>query len=134
MTRCLSASENTILASRETYRVERGAAAERDLDAVFDFLLESYLHFGDDLERAFERAGERLQRIKADLREIGRAPHQGTRLDKLIPGLRRVTKDRAVFYFTVDDDARLVRVLAVFFGGQDHQRSILRRLRMEGRR
>ncbi len=33
-----------------------------------------------------------------------------------MPGLRRVTKDRAVFYFTVDEERRVVRVLAVFFG------------------
>jgi toxin ParE1/3/4 len=39
-----------------------------------------------------------------------------------------VTKQRAVFYFDVDDDQRLVRILAVFFGGQDHQRAMLRRL------
>jgi plasmid stabilization system protein ParE len=51
-----------------------------------------------------------------------------TVLPKLAPGLRSVTKDRAVFYFTFDDDARIVCVLAVFFGGQDHQRAMLRRL------
>jgi len=59
------------LASRETYKVERVAAAERDLDTLFDFLVASFI---------------------------------------------------------VDEEARVVRVLAVFFGGQDHQRAMLRRL------
>ncbi|MEQ1616787.1 MAG: hypothetical protein ABL883_00400 [Terricaulis sp.] len=49
----------------------------------------------------------------------------------MMRGLRSDTKDRAISYFTVDDDARLVRVLAVFFGGQDHQREMLKRLLLE---
>ena len=70
-------------------------------------------------------------RIKASTCEaLGpKSPHQGTLRTKMVPGLRSVTKDRAIFYFTVDDEARLVRVLAVFFGGQDHQREMLKRLR-----
>jgi len=55
-------------------------------------------------------------------------PHQGTLHPKVMPGLRSVTKNRANFYFTVDDEAQIVRVLAVFFGGQDHQRAMLVRL------
>ena len=112
----------------QTYRVERGAAAERDLDALFDFLIKSHLHFGDDLERAFGRAAARVERIKHDLRALGRTPHQGVLRSEMMPGLRSVTKDRAVFYFTVDENARVVRVLAVFFGGQDHHRRMLMRL------
>ena len=59
---------------------------------------------------------------------LGRAPHQGTLRPELLPGLRGVTKDRAVFYFATDDEAEVVRVLAVFFGGQDHQRRMLLRV------
>jgi toxin ParE1/3/4 len=117
------------LANRETYKVTRSAQAERDLDALFDFLMASYANLGDDVERAFDRATGRVTRIKADLRALGRTPHQGTLRTKMMPGLRSVTTDRAIFYFTVDDDASLVRVLAVFFGGQDHQREMLKRLR-----
>lgn len=62
------------------------------------------------------------------MRALGRTPHQGTLRPELAPGLRSVTKDRAIFYFDVDDDRRVVRVLAVFFGGQDHQRLMLKRL------
>jgi plasmid stabilization system protein ParE len=92
------------------YRVERSLATDQDLAAIFDFLLESYMAFG-------EARGEAL-----DL------PHQGSLRPDILPGLRSVTKRRAIFYFDVDDELRLVRVLAVFFGGQDHQRAMLRRL------
>lgn len=110
------------MARRAIYKVERWGAAERDLEAIFDFLVESYLRFGDHIERA------RTQGIKKDLRDLGKAPHQGTRHDNWLPGLRHVTKDRVIYYFTVDDEQQVVRVLAVFFGGQDHQRRMLRRL------
>ena len=59
---------------------------------------------------------------------LGEAPHQGTLRADLLPGLRSVTKDRAIFYFDIDDDRRTVRILAVFFGGQDHTRRMLMRL------
>jgi plasmid stabilization system protein ParE len=110
------------------YSVARVRQANDDLDAIFDFLVQAHLHLGDDLETAFARAAARVQQIKLDLRSLAKAPHQGTLRPQLAPGLRSVTKDRAIFYFTVDDDARVVRVLAVFFGGQDHQREMLRRL------
>lgn len=114
-----------------TYKVERLRQAIDDLDALFDFLVESHLHFGESLEAAVDRATDRVERVKADMRALGKTPHQGTLLPHLAPGLRSVTKDRAVFYFSVDDEAGVVRVLAVFFGSQDHQRGMLRRLLKE---
>ena len=36
--------------------------------------------------------------------------------------------DRAIYWFDVDEAARKVRILAVFFGGQDHVRHMLVRL------
>jgi toxin ParE1/3/4 len=119
------------LANRGSYSVERTAQADRDLDVLFDFLLASYMHFGDGVDDAFERVGARIERVKSDLRSLGKGPHQGTLHPSLMPNLRSVTKDRATFYFAVDDDAQIVRVLAVFFGGQDHQRDMLKRLLSE---
>lgn len=111
-----------------TYRLERVRWANDDVDALFDFLVETFQALGDDLEPAVDRAAARVERIKADMRSLAQAPHRGTLYPQLMPGLRGVTKDRAIFYFIVDDDARVVRVLAVFFGGQDHQRSMLKRI------
>ncbi len=110
------------------YRVERSLDTDRDLAAIFDFLLNSYMEFGDERGEALERATARIEAIEAEMFALGDAPHQGTLRPDLLRGLRSVTKQRAIFYFDVDDDLRLVRVLAIFFGGRDHQRAMLQRL------
>jgi plasmid stabilization system protein ParE len=86
------------------------------------------MQFGETFAEAKARAGKRLAEIEDAMEALTKVPHQGTLQPKLLPGLRCVTKERAVFYFIVDEDQRVVRVLAVFFGGQDHQRRMLRRL------
>jgi plasmid stabilization system protein ParE len=111
------------------YRVERKQETQRDLDLIFDFLTASYVEFGESIERAMERAGQRLEQIEGEMEALGNLPHQGTLRNALLPGLRSVTKDRAVVYFEVDDKLHLVTILAVFFGGQDHQRHMISRLR-----
>jgi plasmid stabilization system protein ParE len=110
------------------YAVERARDVDRDLAAIFEFLIESYLSFGEDVETAFDRAADRLRQIHDSMEALGDLPHQGTVLPQLLPGLRSVTMERAIFYFRVDDTKRKVQVLAVFFGGQDHRRHMLKRL------
>lgn len=109
------------------YRVERAVATDRDLEAIFDFLFEAALEFGEDEATAFERAAARVTAIEDAMEALGRAPHQGTLRPEIAAGLRSVTKGRAVFYFDLDETAHVLRVLAVFFGGQDHQRRMLLR-------
>ncbi len=111
-----------------SYRVVRSIDTDRDLASVFDFLVQSYVDFGDERADSLERAAARIEEIETAMLSLGAAPHQGTLRPDLLPGLRSVTKHRAIFYFEVDDDRSLVRVLAIFFGGQDHQRVMLRRL------
>jgi len=110
------------------YRVERSLDTDDDLAAIFDFLLNSYVGFGDERGEALERAAARIEGIEREMLSLGDVPHQGMLRPDLLPGLRSVTKQRAIIYFDVDDDLRLVRVLAIFFGGQDHQRAMLQRL------
>lgn len=110
------------------YTVERAGDVDRDLDSIFDFLVESYRSFGEDANGAIDRAAERLRQIHEAMEALTGAPHQGTLLPELSAGLRSVTKDRTIFYFRVDQPKRVVRVLAVFFGGQDHRRHMLKRL------
>ena len=109
------------------YAVERSRDVARDLAMIFDFLVTSFETFGEDSEAAHERAAERIRAIDESILSLGAVPHQGTLREDILPGLRSVTKDRAVFYFDVDDERRVVHVLAVFFGGQDHQRRMLAR-------
>lgn len=110
------------------WRVERAAAVGRDLAVIFDFLVAAALDFGEGTEEAVLRASARLDDIEGAMERLGAAPHQGTRLPELGPGIRSVTKGRAILYFSLDEGNEVVRVLAVFFGGQDHRRRMLLRL------
>jgi toxin ParE1/3/4 len=111
-----------------SYRLERSPQIGRDLRDILWFVMRSNVQFGEPFERAKLSAAARIERIEAEMEKLASVPHQGTLHPLLTPGLRSVTKDRAIFYFLVDDEAQVVRVLAVFFGGQDHQRLMLRRL------
>jgi toxin ParE1/3/4 len=106
-------------------RVEFAEAALRDLDLIFDHLAETYRGFGEAPDEAIEHAARRIRAIVGAADRLALAPHRGTVHDDLAPGIRHLTLDRAVYYFRVDDG---VHILAVFFGGQDHQRRM--RLRM----
>ena len=48
--------------------------------------------------------------------------------DRRLPRIRFLAIARAIYWFDVDQTARKVRILAVFFGGQDHIRRMLVRL------
>ncbi|MGY5779560.1 type II toxin-antitoxin system RelE/ParE family toxin [Rhizobium sp. LEGMi135b] len=110
------------------FRVVRSADSDRDLGLILDHLIEAYIALGDPLPDAFDRAAARIHAIEADMEALAQAPYQETLLPSVASGLRQVTKNRAIFYFDVDDDRQLVRVLAIFFGGQDHRRWFLKRL------
>lgn len=110
------------------YALEHANDLRNDLAAIFEFLVESYKAFGEDYDSAVERAALRIQSIEGAMEALCDAPHQGAVRADISPALRAVTKDRAIFYADVDDKRRVLRVLAVFFGGQDHQRHMLRRL------
>ena len=99
-----------------------------DLELIFDYLFDGYIGFGDTVEEACQRAEKRIEAIQQEMEHLSEVPHQGTLRPELMSGLRNVTKDQAVFYFKVDDEREEIRILAVFFGGQDHQRHMLVRL------
>ena len=109
------------------YRVERAAEVLGDLKLIFDHLTAAYVTFGEPLSEAKRHAVDRIDGIQAAMLTLGRTPHQGTLRLELGEAVRSVTKARAVFYFEVDDDQLRVRILAVFFGGQDHTRHMLQR-------
>jgi toxin ParE1/3/4 len=65
----------------------------------------------------------------AYLRTFAEHPHRGTEHPEILPGLRTATSKKFVVYFEIDETRSEVRILAVFFGGVDHIRQILERLR-----
>lgn len=110
------------------YEVVRSRASDRDLELIFDYFIVTYLELGDAVEEALTRAASRVRSIEHEMDGLARAPHQGTLCPEMMPGLRRVTKNRTIFYFRVDEHAKQLQVLAIFFGGQDHVRHMLRRI------
>jgi plasmid stabilization system protein ParE len=110
------------------YEVVFAADARHDFTLIFEFLVDSYVGFGDDTETAIMRAETRVQSIRADIAQLGQLPYRGTLHDEMLPGLRHLTIGQAIVWFDIEEDVKLVRVLAVFFGGQDHIRRMLTRL------
>ena len=110
------------------FEIVRSRSSIMDLDLIFDHLVESYVRLGETPADAVGIAVTRVNAIKADMNTIARAPYQGTLLNHLAAGVRSVTKNKAVFYFEIDDAAQIVRILAIFFGGQDHRRHMVTRL------
>lgn len=110
------------------YAIEFSVEAERDFGLILDHLFESYRSFGEPVESALEHAGQRVMEIRHAADRLETAPHRGVLREDLLPGLRCLALDAAIYWFEVDDVARKVRILAVFFGGQDHIRHMLLRL------
>ncbi|MCY4408604.1 MAG: type II toxin-antitoxin system RelE/ParE family toxin [Rhodospirillaceae bacterium] len=113
------------------FRLEFSAEAERDFGLIFDHLLRSYIDFGERPESALDHAAVRVLEIRADAERILTAPNRGERHDDILLGLRHLTIGRAIYWFDVDEANETIRVLAVFFGGQDHVRHMMARL-LEG--
>jgi plasmid stabilization system protein ParE len=111
------------------YEVRRAADVTRDLGLIEDHLFQTYRGFGEDVAEAVAKAIARVEDAQAYIRTFAGHPHRGTEHPSIRPGLRTVTNNRFIYYFEIDDSALEVTILAVFFGGIDHQQQILERLR-----
>lgn len=108
------------------FEVMRSTQFDDDLDLIHDHLIEAYMGLGDAFTDAFERSASRIEAIETDMEALARSPYQGTLSPEIAPELRHVTRNRAIFYFQVDEERQIIMVLAVFFGGQDHGQRIAR--------
>ena len=115
------------------YSVYRSLACDTDLEIIFDHLFDAYCELGDPVEDALTRAAERLRGIEDALEGLGEVPFQGTLEPQIVADLRHVTKDNAVYYFLVNEAEDELRILGVFFGGQDHRQHIIKRITNERR-
>jgi len=104
------------------------ADAVADLGLIEDHLAQAYRAFGEPPAEAARHAEARIDGIISTAERLGTAPFRGETQDDLLPGLRHLAIDSAVSWVVPDVDAREIRVLAVFFGGQDHQRHMMVRL------
>jgi plasmid stabilization system protein ParE len=110
------------------FAIEFSADAEADIDLIFDHLFESYVAFGEPVEEALDHAAARVMQVRKAADRLASFPMRGTPRDDILPGVRLLAIGRAIYWFDVDQPARRVRILAVFFGGQDHIRHMLVRL------
>lgn len=113
------------------FAVEFSAESERDFELIFDHLFKSYIGFGESTEEALEHAAQRIMGIRRAADRLATFPIRGTLRDDVLPGVRYLTIDRAIYWFDVNEAAQKVRILAIFFGGQDHVRHMLVRLLRE---
>ena len=107
------------------FRIEFSAKAERDFALIFDHLFESYLGFGESVEAALDHCEARIRDIRQEADRLASAPLRSESHDDLLRGLRHRAIDRAIYWFDVNEAEQLVRVFAIFFGGQDHVRHML---------
>jgi toxin ParE1/3/4 len=98
------------------FEVVRAQGCDRDLAVIFEALVEGYRALGDTLAEALGRAAALVRSIEATMAGLGRTAFLGKPAPEILPGLRRLAADRAVFAFVVDEAAGQVRVLAVFAG------------------
>ncbi len=110
------------------FAIEFSAESERDFELIFDHLFESYVGFGENTGEALEHAARRITDIRTAAERLATLPIRGTPRDDVLPGVRYLAIDRVIYWFDVDEAVGRVRVLAVFFGGQDHVRHMLLRL------
>lgn len=110
------------------FTIEFSTASERDLSLIFDHLFDSYTGFGESAQTAYTYAARRVAAIRKATDTLATFPVRGTRRDDIFPGARYLAIDRAIYWFEIDERTKKVRVLAVFFGGQDHIRHMLLRL------
>lgn len=109
------------------------ADAADDLFLIEHHLTRAYRGFGEGPVEATRHAAARIEDIIATAERLATAPFRGEAHEDLLPGLRHLALDGAVYWFLADAATRQVRVLAVFFGSQDHQRHMLVRLLGRGR-
>jgi plasmid stabilization system protein ParE len=110
------------------FAIEFSVDAERDFDLIFDHLFESYVAFGESTWEALDHAARRIMDIRKAADRLADFPIRGTARDDVLPGIRFLAVARAIYWFEVDQTTSKVRILAVFFGGQDHVRHMLLRL------
>jgi len=92
------------------------AAAADDLGLIEAHLAGAYRSFGESPEEASHHAAARIETIIVAAGRLAAAPLRGMARDDLLPGVRHLSLDSAVYWFVADEGALQVRVLAIFFG------------------
>jgi len=114
--------------SEAPWTVVFAAEAFNDLALISEFLAQAYYGFGEPKAKAHSHTTLRIEAIITAAERLAIAPLRGESPDDLLPGLHHLALDRAVYWLRPRSEQRDIQVLAVLFGGQDHQRRMLVRL------
>ena len=110
------------------FRIEFSDEAEKDFELIFNHLFESYVAFGEETDIAFEHAQKRILQIRKEPEKLCQNPFRGTLHNDMLPHLRNITLGRAIYWFDIDQENFKIKILAIFFGRQNHIRHMLIRL------
>jgi toxin ParE1/3/4 len=112
----------------QRYAVQRAANVAADISRIRKHLIRSYQEFGDTRTVATERANSRIREAFDYMQTFATHPHRGTVHPELRDSVRHVTDRQFVYYFEVEDQLAEVRIISVFFGGEDHLEHIAKHL------
>lgn len=117
---CLSRSGANL-----AWKTKFSADAAQDLDRILEHLVTSYCAFGEDGATAYERAAARIAEVQVDADRIAAAPYRGVLRNEILVGARSLTIGRAVYWFNLDSEQEIVRILAIFYDGEDRTQAML---------
>lgn len=98
----------------KTYKVSLRPDAISDLQNIYTYISEAS-GFPDV-------AIEYIRRLKKKCETLTSAPHRGLKRDDIRPNLRTLALDkRTVAAFEINEEAREVDILNIFYGGRDYE-------------
>lgn len=110
------------------WRLDYSVAALRDFDLILDHLSESYSALGEAPDLALKRAAERVRHLRREIGRLVETPSIGTLRSDFYPEMRFVRRDRAAVWFVPIHETKIIAVVAIFYGAQDHIRHMRERL------
>ncbi|MEH0020839.1 MAG: type II toxin-antitoxin system RelE/ParE family toxin [Desulfobacter sp.] len=95
------------------YDVYLMPSAIEDLERLYDYIAE---------QSGFpERAWSYIEKLKIACQKLETSPLRGQKRDDLMTGLRIYPLDKnAIAAFLIDETQNAVRILDIFYGGQDY--------------
>lgn len=109
MTICPDLSPESV--GNMAFKIKFSADCARDFEAIFDHLFASYIGFGESAEQAVDHAALRIAAIRHAAATLAASPMRGTLRHDVLPSVRHITIDRAIYRFDVDSAARTISAI-----------------------
>ena len=103
------------------YKLIFASSVQNDFERIAEHLFRNYVFFGETPASAVNHVEQRISELRDFTNSLQDTPHQGTCRNDLRKGLRMLPDQRnAAFAFEVDDQNQTVKILRIFFGGEDY--------------